>query len=236
MTTFKYLEDTYLFESTATFLEIRENDKWKAIILDQTIFYPQWWWQPADQGKIYSDNGTFIVQDVRLDEEWVIWHFGDFESWDFKKWESVSLEIDKERRVTLSKLHSAGHLLDCAVWKLSIENLVPKKWFHFPQWPYIEYEWIIENASELIPDIEKTVNELINENLKLEIKDLSPEEAKESWVFAPPWKWARIVNFSWFPECGCWWTHVNSTWEIGKIEVRKIKSKKGKTSIAYSVL
>jgi alanyl-tRNA synthetase len=41
MTKLNYLDNTYLFESKAIFVEIRENEKGKAVILDETIFYPQ---------------------------------------------------------------------------------------------------------------------------------------------------------------------------------------------------
>jgi Ser-tRNA(Ala) deacylase AlaX len=75
MTKLNYLEDTYLFESEATFVEIRENEKGKAIILDETIFYPQGGGQPADRGEITSGDSVFTVNDVRLAEDGIVWHF-----------------------------------------------------------------------------------------------------------------------------------------------------------------
>ena len=146
------------------------------------------------------------------------------------------MKIDQDKRILNAKLHSAGHLLDCAVTKLGIENLKPTKGFHFPDGPYVEYEGIVENPAELIPELEKTVNNLIAQDLKTEKTDLSPEEAEKQGVWAPPGKPARIVNFTGFSTCGCGGTHVNSASEIGKITIRKIKSKKGITKIAYSVL
>jgi len=67
MTELEYLNDTYLFESTATFLEEKSheqvtsgtNTKSTAIILNKTIFYPQGGGQPADQGVI-SCGGTHV--------------------------------------------------------------------------------------------------------------------------------------------------------------------------------
>lgn len=236
MTKLNYLNDTYIFESKAIFLEMRENEKWKAVILNETIFYPQWWWQPADHGEIISGDNVFIVSDVRLDEEWIVWHFWEFKSERFNKWDEVLLKINKDRRILNSKLHSAGHLLDCAVLKLEIENFHATKWYHFSDWPYVEFDWIIENPAEILPILQKNIDDLVSQNLIVKKIELSFEEAQNKGINVPIWKSARVVNFTWFPTHGCWGTHVNSTSEIGKIEIRKIKSNQGKTKIAYSVV
>ncbi|MDD3302906.1 MAG: alanine--tRNA ligase-related protein [Candidatus Gracilibacteria bacterium] len=235
MTKLTYLNDTYLFESNATFIETRETEKGKAVILDETIFYPQGGGQPSDKGEIISDNAKFVVTDVRLDEEGVVWHFGKFDTGEFKKGDKVQLKIDSEIRITNSKLHSAGHLIDCAVTKMGIDNIEPTKGYHFSNGPYIEYKGELENPSEIIPELEKTVNELIQDNLGVEVKSLSVEEAKEEGVYAPAGKGARVVNFSGFKKYGCGGTHINNTQEIGKINILKIKSKSGIIRVSYSV-
>lgn len=236
MTKLNYLNDTYIFESKAIFNEMRENEKGKAVILNETILYPQWWWQPADHGEIISWDNVFIVSDVRLDEDWTVWHFGEFKNGQFNKWDEVILKIDKDRRILNSKLHSAGHLLDCAVSKLEIENFHATKWYHFSDWPYVEFDWIIENPVEILTILQKNIDDLISRNLIVEKNELSFEEAKAKWINTPIGKSARVVNFTWFSTHGCWGTHINNTLEIGKIEIRKIKSNKGKTKISYSVI
>lgn len=236
MTKLNYLDDTYLFKSEAIFVEIKENENGKAIILDETIFYPQGGGQPADNGKIISGNNIFAVSDVRLDEAGTVWHFGEFKNGEFTQGDKVILKIDKDRRILNAKLHSAGHLLDCAVSELGIKNLHPTKGFHFFDGPYIEYDGTIENPAGIIPALQKNVDDLILQNLIVERKDLSSEEAQTKGIYAPAGKSARVVNFAGFSICGCGGTHVNSASEIGKITIRKIKSKKGKTKIAYSVM
>lgn len=236
MTKLNYLKDTYLFKWEATFIEIKENEKGKAIILDETIFYPQGGGQPADKGEIISGDNIFIVNDVRLDENWVVWHFGEFKSGEFKQGDRVVLKIDEDRRILNAKLHSAGHLLDCAVSKMNIENLHPTKGFHFSDGPYVEYDWTIENPAELILVLQKNIDDLISQNLPVEKEELTPDEAKKKWVYAPVGKSARVVNFEGFPFCWCGGTHVNRASEIGQIIVKKIKSGQWKTKIAYLVI
>ncbi len=236
MTKLNYLENAYLFESGALFIEIKENEKGKAVILDETIFYPQGGGQPADRGEIISEDNVFIVDDVRLDEEGTVWHFGEFKKGQFEKGEKVVLKIDKERRILNAKLHSAGHLLDCAVSKMKIENLHPVKGFHFPEGPYVEYDGMIENPAEIIPILQKNIDDLIAQNVKVEKRNISPEEAQSKGIYTPAGKSTRVINFTGFSICGCGGTHVNSASEIGKITIRKIKSNQGKTKIAYSVV
>jgi len=174
MTKLNYLDNTYLFESEAVFIEIKENKKGKAVILDETIFYPQGGGQPADKGEIISGNNIFIVNDVRLDETGTVWHFGEFNNNQFqvKAGDKVILKIDKDRRILNAKLHSAGHLLDCAVSKIGIENLCPTKGFHFSDGPYVEYDGVIENPAKVIPILQKNVDDLIVQDLHVERKDL----------------------------------------------------------------
>ena len=139
------------------------------------------------------------------------------------------------KRILHAKIHSAGHLLDCAVDELGLDGLVPTKGFHFPAGPYVEYDGIVENGAALISDLEKKIDELVNLDLTVEDKSLTSAEAEEQGIWAPEGKSARVVNFKGFPYCGCGGTHVNSAKEIGKVVVRKIKSKKGKTRIAYAL-
>ena len=189
MTNLKYLENTYLFESKASILEIWENDFWKYIILDETIFYPQWWGQPSDEWDIINENWEFFTNNVRLDENWIVYHYWDFKNWNLKVWESVNLKINSEKRIINTKNHSAWHLIDIAVENIWITNIEPTKWFHFPQWSYVEYNWIIEEEREVI--IQKLNNELKNLILKdINIKIEIPDE-KEN-IQSPKWKKARI--------------------------------------------
>ncbi|OJJ23208.1 hypothetical protein BKI52_02300 [marine bacterium AO1-C] len=236
MTQLDYLKDTFLFENSAQFLEIREHEKGAAIILSNTIFYPQGGGQPADQGQIIGSSGEFQVEDVRLDAEGIVWHFGSFTKGSFTSNENVILKINEERRISHAKIHSAGHLLDCAVEKLQLNQIIPTKGFHFPDGPYVEYEGVLENGAEMLPQIQTTLNEIITQNPAVVVKELTFEEAQQQGISAPPGKSARIVNFEGYAACGCGGTHMPNAQEIGKIQLRKIKSKKGKTKISYEVI
>ena len=235
MTKLKYLEDSYLYKYESVFIEEKNHEKWTALILEETIFYPQWGWQKSDIWKIFSEDSCFLVNNAKLDENWIVWHFWEFLNWNFKKWEKVKLEIDEEKRIENSKLHSAWHLIDCGIQKIWVKNFEPIKWFHFIEWPYVEYKWTIENIEEFTEKLQTIIDELVSSNIQVEKREISLEEAKNRWIFAPEWKSARIVNFAWFQEVWCWWTHINYTKELWKITIRKIKSKWWNTKISYNI-
>ncbi len=235
MTILKFLENTYLFQFESKIQAVQTVDTQNAIILEATIFYPQGGGQPSDTGKIFSSKGCFQVENVRLDEAGVVWHFGFFESGALNAGDSVSLELNEARRILNAKNHSAGHLIDCAVAKERMDMLKPIKGYHFPEGPYVEYEGKLDNPENYILALQKRVDDLIAQNLRLEKKEYSPKEAKEKGIWAPAGKSARVVNFQGFEGCGCGGTHVNTSSEIGKITLRKIKSKKDKTKIHYTL-
>jgi len=235
MTNLLYLQNTYLFESESFVKEIVESGEGVTIVLDSTIFYPQGGGQPADTGIITNEAAEFKVTGVRMDETGRVHHFGEFSGKKFKTGDKVQLKIDGEQRKLFARLHSAGHLLDCAVYKLKLEELKPIKGFHFAAGSHVEYQGIKENLKELIPELQNTVDELIQQDLPLEKLDVTPEEAKAQGLFAPPGKAVRVVNFAGYPICGCGGTHVTSSSEIGKITIRKVKTRKGNTKISYSI-
>lgn len=234
MTTLEYLNDTYKFQLEAKVLEVKTTERGLAVILDKTIFYPQGGGQPADHGKIYSENTVFMVSDVRMDETGTVFHFGEFESGNFNNGDLVKLEVDTDRRKLNARLHSAGHLIDIAAAKAGF-GLKAIKGYHFSDGPYIEYEGTIENPENYVSIIENVANSLVGENLALNVKEFSPEEARVKGLHAPEGKSARTVNFSGYQEVGCGGTHVKNSSEIDKIIIKKISSKKGNTKIAYSL-
>jgi len=235
MTQLLYLQDTYLFKSTASVLEIRTlEDGRTAVILDQTIFYPQGGGQPCDTGIITKDQSKFLVTDVRLDASGTVYHMGTFQQAMFAPGDSVELEIDQDRRMRNAKLHSAGHLLDCAVTQLGLQ-VKPSKGYHFSDSPYVEYVGEIANTPEMIQAIQTNIDALIEANLPVIIQELSCEQALQQGIKAPEGKSARIVGFQGFEPCGCGGTHIKSAGQIGRIFIRKIKSKGGFIRISYEV-
>lgn len=238
MTTLLYLENTYQFEADAIITDIEINEFGTALILDQTIFYPQGGGQTFDTGTISVGENTFTVDNVRLSPEGIVYHYGQFESEPTQtKGQTAQLNINSERRLLNARIHSAGHLIDIAVSKANIQGLTPSKGFHTPEGAYVEFEGMLEEPTSYIEALEAAANQIVQSDIKIISKNLSPEAAKAQGVYAPEGKSARFVYFEGYEDlgCGCGGTHVATTTDIGPITIRKIKSKKGVTRISYAV-
>ena len=233
MTKLNYLENTYLFESEAEIIETWENDFWKYIILNETIFYPQGWGQPSDIWKIIIWEDIFEVNNVRLDENWIVFHYWEFfGNTTCRHLEKVKLKINSQNRIKNAKNHTAWHLLDIATKNIWLD-LVAKKWFHFDSWCYVEYSWIynIEQKEEILEKLNLEINKLISQNLKVFVDNNLEWNSPEGKAF-------RKVFFENYKNnwCGCWWTHLNSIWELWKIEITNIKNKKWNCKISYKII
>lgn len=240
-TVLTYLEDSYLFESTAKVQEVRPSeDELTIIILDQTIFYPQGGGQPYDLGTITAENGKFNVQQVRFTDMQVL-HIGAFTEGNFEAGNTVTLRIDEGRRRELSRIHSAGHLVDVAMYNLDFK-FPPTKGYHFPDSPYVEYDGIIEPEEREGAKKRLTVElaRLVNEAEEVKTKIVSTkEELKPLCEFIPDYlpegKPIRVVTVAQNFGCPCGGTHVKNLRELGTVTISKIKAKNGKTRISYKL-
>ena len=231
MTELLYLQDTYLFTESATILEISKNEFWTYVVLNKTIFYPQWWWQPSDTWTIQSDSWDFQVNMCRLSPEWIVYHYWEA-LWDIQVWQEVNLSINEEERRLNARNHSAGHLIDIAISEIWYDHLEPGKWFHFPQGCYVEYSWEFDNETKdtFIERLESKINELIEKSIPMMIS----YEWLDS-MSAPTWKIPRYAYFEWYKWCWCGWTHVQNSLEIWRVTIRKVKYKKWVLKISYSI-
>jgi Ser-tRNA(Ala) deacylase AlaX len=236
-----YLDDSHKMENDAKFLSLEQIDgKGIAVVLDQTIFYPQGGGQPADQGQISSPNATFNVNDVRF-VDGVVHHYGTFSNGEFAGDESVMLRINPDRRLLHTKLHSAGHLIDATVRLLELP-LTPTKGYHFSDGPYVEYdgEIPVDQREDIRLRLEQKVNELMNSKLETQVVYATQAQMQEICGFIPNYiindKEIRVVTLVPKLGCPCGGTHVKNSQDIGHITLTKIRIKGGQSRICYKLI
>jgi Ser-tRNA(Ala) deacylase AlaX len=235
-----YFEDTYLFEAQATVREVKQIEDKTAVILDQTIFYPQGGGQPADQGTIKSDSAMFEVDMVRfIDGE--VCHFGVLKEGSLTAGDAVTLKIDQARRIENAKNHSAGHFLDIAIEKLGYK-LEPYRGHHFPGEAYVSYigDLTDEDLEDIRTNLPGELAKIIAANLPVKRQMVNVSELEKycgtTKHKVPEGKPCRVVNIEGEFGCPCGGTHLHNTGELEKIEIRKVKRKSGKLKISYSVM
>ena len=235
-----YLDDFTGLECEATASAIlRENEK-DILVLDQTIFYPQGGGQPYDTGSIESPAGKFIVDEVRF-ADGIVRHIGHFEYGGFSVGEKVQCRVDAKRRMLNSRLHSAGHLVDKAIYDLKLP-WKPGKGYHFPNGPYDEYEGRLEgfDKEKLKADIEKICNDCAEKGGKTEVIYMTRERMKEVCHYTPDFAeekgaLARIVVHGGY-SMPCGGTPVADMAEIGTITIRKIKQEGRNIRVGYDIV
>ena len=139
-----YLQDAYLKEMDATILEIaKESDQRWQIVLDQTLFYPRGGGQSTDQGILFTANWKGKVSQALQREEKIVHEVAG----DQPPPVGTLLKgaLDWERRYLHMRLHSAGHVIDFALYLLghSPSPLMPWKGDHGKK-PVIYYQGIIK--------------------------------------------------------------------------------------------
>ncbi len=238
MTELLYMKDMNQLTCDAKVEEIIEENGKTAVILDQTVFYPQGGGQPYDTGVIKSAEKFFNVNEVRFIDG-LVKHFGTFESDEFSKGESVTCQVDAERRLLMSRLHSAGHILDMAVHTLGFE-WEPGKGYHFPDGPYVEYsgELAADKIDAIRDSIEQKANELINQDIATRI-EFMPKEAMSAVCryvpeYLPEGKPARVVFYGDY-GVPCGGTHVANLGEAKHMTIRKLKLEKGNIRVSYTL-
>ncbi len=247
MTKLLYLENFTQLECSAKVVEtLNENGK-DIIILDQTIFYPQGGGQPYDTGIIKSADSQFTVEEVRF-ADGVVKHIGRCNTGSFNPGDAINCIVDKDRRLLNSRLHSAGHVVDMAIYSLELD-WIPGKGYHFPEGPYVEYAGTTEEEAgreKLKTDIEKTSNKIIQEGTPTKILFMKKEEMGSVCRFVPDYipegKPGRVVLFG-DPSTGskqafgvpCGGTHVSNLREIVSMTIRKVKQEKDRIRVSYDV-
>jgi len=184
----------------------------------------------------------FRVKDVRVLQPNIIFHLGEFEKGSelgFVAGQEVNLIIDSEKRLLHSRLHSAGHLVDSAMNIIGYGHFKPGKGYHFPQAPYVEYEGTIaaEDRQAAQQKLNNTLKDLIAMKIPVQVQLVSYHEAISLCGSAPehlnPSQMVRIVSIQGSKPCPCGGTHVKNVIELDRVEVTKIKVKKGNTQISY---
>lgn len=232
-----YLDDFDVLSAHATITGVTVLDDGRVDIeTDRTCFYPRGGGQDWDTGAIRAGTDTITVHEVRLDENGVVHHLGEGS---LSEGTDVVLEVDAERRATNTRLHSAGHIVDLAVERLGLP-WVPGKGAHYPHMSFVEYNGDLPgDAEETRQRIEREVAEVIGEGSRNEIRFMPVADmgayCRHVPENIPTNKPARIVLYN--PTFGvpCGGTHVRDVAEVGKLNITKVKSKKGVTKVSYAV-
>ncbi|CAK9040113.1 Alanine--tRNA ligase (Alanyl-tRNA synthetase) (AlaRS) [Durusdinium trenchii] len=233
-----YMDGTYIFECEAQVREMSLNEGVLSIELDQTLFHPQGGGQPSDTGllcaKGLSDLSVVFVSKDKV-KEGVIRHDCKADEAVIQAWLShkgkelkVHCKVDEPKRRLAARLHSAGHLLDVAIFGLGFRWQAGKG-YHFEEGPYVEY--IPTNEGRQLDMKDAKAKTVAMEEISAKMKELVAKNISTEIGFVDGMRTISMDGVS----CGCGGTHVESSSEIGEVSIKKIQAKQGNIRVSYAV-
>lgn len=232
-----YLEDSYAKEMEAKMLEVypEGNKRWR-MILDQTVFYPMGGGQPTDQGTLTSDGWSGKVYMVMM-KDGEIGHFVEAETAPAVG-STVHGSVDWNRRFQNMKVHSAGHVVDFAMYTLgySPKMLLPMKGDHGKK-PFIVYQGVL--GKDITKELHEKSNELVAKAIILTTAFVPIDELRKDAIYLQPGlptnKPLRKLTLDGVGSVADGGTQVKNTSEVGKINVTSVTEENGNTVVVYRV-
>ncbi len=135
------------------------------IFVDETPFYATMGGQAGDIGVIRSENGTFQVEETVKLLGGKVGHIGRMTSGMFKAGDTVTLEVDAERRNATCKNHSATHLLQKALRMVLGSHVEQSGSYNDGERLRFDFSHFSAMTAEELVKVEQIVNEKIAENI-----------------------------------------------------------------------
>lgn len=227
-----FRDDAYLRSCEAVVTAIVDD----MLELDRTVFYPTAGGQPGDSGKIRGGFGEATINETRKGAEpGRIFHKVADDSPLPSVGDTVSLELDWDRRHRLMRMHSCLHLLcravDGTVTGGSVGDGKGRLDFDLPESTLDKAE-LTETINQWIAG-DHGIRAMWVDEAEL---DARPELVRTMSVQPPRGSGRiRLIEIDGVDLQACGGTHVRSTGEIGRVRVAKIE-KKGRQNRRVSLV
>ena len=186
------------------------------IVSDKTSFYAEGGGQVADTGFIITDDAKARVYNVQKKKD-VILHYVEVEKGKLESCNAL-FKVNKQRRLDITRNHTATHLLDQALRNLLSDEV--KQAGSLVDEYKLRFDFTYPNAltKDEIKKIEDEVNEKIREQLPVKKEIMSYKESEKLGaigLFEDKYKdMVRVVSVSDYSKELCGGCHVNNSSEI----------------------
>jgi alanyl-tRNA synthetase len=227
---------------------IHINEEDSIVVLEKTVFYPEGGGQVGDTGILCVEKKEYEIVGAFGQIGGVIGHkIKDIKG--LKTKISVKVIVDAAKRKATSIHHTATHLLHSTLRELYGKTLKQSGSFVSPEHFRFDFNHIGGISKDDLERIERRVNELIKEKMKVEIEELSLEEAKKKDVlmfFGEKYgDKVRMIKIGDFSKELCGGTHVKNSSDISFFKiisessisygVRRIEAKAGEVAKQFII-
>lgn len=209
-----------LFNSNES-VNVLEAGEQGIVILDSTTFYAESGGQVGDTGVIHVGDGVFEVKDtIKLGNAFA--HKGIAQA-RIQINDRVKAEIDVDRRLAITKNHTATHILHAALRKVLGDHVTQKGSLVDHEKLRFDFSHFEAVTQDELIQVERMVNDEIRRNSERLTEIMQIEEAKERGAMALFGEKyddeVRVVSFADFSTELCGGVHVERTGDIGFLKI-----------------
>jgi len=192
------------------------------VVLDQTPFYAESGGQAGDQGVLR--NGSRVVgavQDTKKCDEFIV--HSVLLSEPLRVNDTVSAEVDMNKRAATARNHTATHLLQYALRRVLGDQVEQAGSFVSGEKLRFDFTHLSALSGAVLRQVETLVNEAIWQNypVSAQVKDLASARQSGALAFFQEKYGAtvRVLSVGEISREFCGGTHVNATGEIGLFKI-----------------
>ena len=155
-----------------------------SLVLDKTSFYAEMGGQVGDTGEIKSKSGRFQVTDTLKTALGIVVHRGKMLSGTLSAGETVEAEVNIERRLDISRNHTATHILQHALRQVLGKQVQQRGSLVTPDRLRFDFSHLVAMMPDEIQKVQHLVNQIIRENLDVYAEEMSYPKAVEQGATA----------------------------------------------------
>lgn len=218
-----------------------------ALLLAATPFYAESGGQVGDIGEIISATGKFVVNSTRKLADGTILHSGIITEGVIKNNESTKIKLDRARKMSIARNHTATHLLHEALRRVLGDHVNQAGSYVGADRLRFDFSHFSPVTDQELKDIENIVNEEILRATDLEIISTDANSAKQmgaTALFGEKYgDIVRVVTIGDYSRELCGGTHVHNVSHIGLFKIvsesstgagiRRIEAVTGSNALKY---
>ena len=218
------------------------------LVTAKSPFYGEAGGQVGDRGRIFGKDFELEVSDTVRDPNNIFIHKGKVLRGSVSPGQTVTLEVDQNRRLATKRNHTATHLLHAVLRRVLGDHVKQSGSLVGPDRLRFDFTHFSHLDTETLQEIENLVNDRIRQNISLEIEEMDAEDAFKTGATAlfeeKYGDRVRLVAIGDFSKELCGGTHTERTGDIGLFKivsegsvaagVRRIEALTGTAALGYT--
>ena len=206
----------------ASVLAIARGEASAQVVLDRTPFYAEGGGQIGDRGELVGKGGRLVVDDTQRVGDAIV-HVGRLEG-ELQIGETVTAQVDADRRWGAARNHTATHLLHRALRDVLGEQAKQAGSWVGPDGLRFDFPASAATPRPALRDVERIVNEQVRRNATVTPTEMSLADAQAlgaDMFFGEKYlpDAVRVVQVDGFSKELCGGTHVAATGQIGSFRI-----------------